>query len=351
MAKWKDKVKWVKSGTNRYIGYEKDGTQGDHVGAFHYLQHSGKFTSPLTATNGAKLSVDIPNLRCNYDTERAFGSFPSLRNKSWESFVESARGNVASLGVTAAEWRQSLDMVTNRALQCYQGYRDLRKGDFRGFLDTIGVKAKRKHKNTTKNKVNQASSLWLEYSFGWAPLFGDMHNAIDSIGQPLPGGKCHGSARMEYNFREVWTDPGWYVEESGMIATRQGAYITLENPNLYLLQQLGLANPAVVAWELVPFSFVVDWVFDVGTALGGITDLLGLKVEHPYHTAHGKFSSKMVVDFPGWCQGTQSGTSSCTKRTPGLLYPLPNLDVRANIGSSLKRAANAASLLGQILTK
>jgi hypothetical protein len=52
----------------------------------------------------------------------------------------------------------------------------------------------------------------------------------------------------------------------------------LSSPHLSELQQLGLTNPALVAWELVPFSFVFDWFIQVGDWLTGLTALQGVTV-------------------------------------------------------------------------
>jgi hypothetical protein len=47
------------------------------------------------------------------------------------------------------------------------------------------------------------------------------------------------------------------------------------NPNLDLLQSLGLANPAEVIWELIPFSFLIDHVTGIGNFLSAFSDELG----------------------------------------------------------------------------
>lgn len=41
-------------------------------------------------------------------------------------------------------------------------------------------------------------------------------------------------------------------------------------------QSLGLLDPLTLAWELIPFSFVVDWFLPVGTYLSQLTALNGL---------------------------------------------------------------------------
>jgi hypothetical protein len=41
------------------------------------------------------------------------------------------------------------------------------------------------------------------------------------------------------------------------------------------LSALGITNPLLIAWEVVPYSFVVDWVLPVGTWLESLDALLG----------------------------------------------------------------------------
>jgi hypothetical protein len=43
--------------------------------------------------------------------------------------------------------------------------------------------------------------------------------------------------------------------------------------------EIGLTNPAEVAWELVPFSFVVDWAIPIGTFLGQLDASVGWHFE------------------------------------------------------------------------
>lgn len=46
-----------------------------------------------------------------------------------------------------------------------------------------------------------------------------------------------------------------------------------ETPALYvrsLVNQLGLNNPLLIAWNLVPFSFVVDWIYNISSKLEAI---------------------------------------------------------------------------------
>jgi hypothetical protein len=50
----------------------------------------------------------------------------------------------------------------------------------------------------------------------------------------------------------------------------------MSNPQLATINSLGLTNPIAVAWELVPFSFAVDWFLPVGNTLSALTAGQGL---------------------------------------------------------------------------
>lgn len=47
------------------------------------------------------------------------------------------------------------------------------------------------------------------------------------------------------------------------------------NETLISLASSGVTNPLLVAWELVPFSFVVDWAIPVGAWLESLDAMLG----------------------------------------------------------------------------
>jgi hypothetical protein len=51
----------------------------------------------------------------------------------------------------------------------------------------------------------------------------------------------------------------------------------LSNPSLAQLNGTGLLNPALLYWELMPYSFVVDWFIPVGDVLASLTAGLGLE--------------------------------------------------------------------------
>lgn len=354
---WKNKSQWIGAiaipGAKRQ-GFQKSGYQGNRVDPTWYRALY------------ANLSLGTPKLpdgtygpQCHapsswiWNTRYIASSVPhpAARNEAWSDLVASTRIAPAQLGVAFAEIGQTTGMIAERLLRCGRAYGALRRGKFRKFLRELTIGPKRKHRNKVSNAVGEASSLWLEYSFGWKPLFQDVHDGFHAIGQPLPGGKVKGKGRENVDYH--YYNGGFGYEEHGIGQCFMVANVFVTNPNAYLLQQVGLANPALIAWELVPFSFVVDWVFDVGTCLGGISDFYGCTVTRSSTTYICKrFARENYILWGGVPpKYSVSGTQTCYIRKVGLDFPMPNFSLRSNIGSSLTRAANAASLLGQILTK
>lgn len=345
---WVDKDQWTKAVDpgciGRRIGRSQGGQQGNRITPTRYGAYFGKFplTTPALPNGARQPDFDFPNSKFVYYAFANAVPFPNARNKAFGRLYDKVRQGPASLGVTFAEGRESFEMIANRLTQLHRGYRSLRRGRFKEFLKTFAVKPKRKHRNLVSNKVNQASSLWLEYSFGWSPLVNDVHSAMNALSQPVPAGeRFKGSGSESYGFStgsEIFSCRG---------RCHMGGRFSISNPNLYLLEQLGIANPALVIWELVPFSFMIDWVVDVGSFLGGWSAFYGCTVTDTWTTYSAKASIKVIWDP----SHSLSGNGALIRRKVGIDFPTPNLSIRANIGSSLKRAANAASLLGQILTK
>jgi hypothetical protein len=119
---------------------------------------------------------------------------------------------------------------------------------------------------------------------------------------------------------------------------------------LYLLSQLGLANPAAVAWELVPFSFVVDWFTDAGTFINSFTDFLGCSVTNSYQVHILKFEDHQVYTYAGAPGPPATVSGWAAARGTTIIRPVPNTNFRANLGNSINRAANALALATQLLT-
>jgi hypothetical protein len=196
---------------------------------------------------------------------------------------------------------------------------------------------------------------WLEYSFGWSPLIQDIYNAADHLQNPIksvrPTGK---SDATHYKMVESGSIPSGFFSRRSVFGKRyakMGCEVTINNPNLYLLNKLGLANPASVAWELIPFSFVVDWFTTVGEFLSSGTDFLGLTVSNPWTVFGTKGQAQDFRGNPFWVpsRAVANWDVAHMQRLPSLVGPM--VSIRPARLWGWQRVANAAGVLTQLLSK
>lgn len=131
--------------------------------------------------------------------------------------------------------------------------------------------------------VDSLSGLWCEIRFGWGPLLGTLNGIVEAV-QRTDLDKTQRftyRAEEEINFNDeatttwyesyssgglVFTNQPWFVqEEEFQWRSRFRAGILLEH-SISLSEALGLRTGAIpiAAWDLVPYSFIVDRFFNIG---------------------------------------------------------------------------------------
>ncbi len=125
---------------------------------------------------------------------------------------------------------------------------------------------------------------WLEVQYGWKPLMSDVHGAITALNDKERDGDAYRatvrgtvSEKSEADLVIPYSDR--YIEYRVKLKRSAGFKVrldyVLENPLLATLSQLGITNPLELVWELVPYSFVVDWFIPVGGYLSSLDAALG----------------------------------------------------------------------------
>lgn len=281
-------------------------------------------------------------------------------NKAYAKFKEEALGDTAQLGAFIAEGRESYGMIARRATGLYRSYKALRRGQFKKFLKELSVDPKRKHRNKVRAAAHEASGLWLEYWFGWSPAVNDMFNAIEQLNRSPNPERLSASSGMKLPFLHRSAGGSNARRDqygTGKLFWKTGATCVLSNPDQALLASLGLINPLSIAWEVVPFSFVVDWFTQFGNVLDAKTDFLGIQLVDAYRTS----IQKTVWYHDTW--NNAGGMPPADRRVhnvvieyrsfnmrrwPGLISPVALRPKLLNFGSSTTRAATAVSLLTAI---
>lgn len=185
-----------------------------------------------------------------------------------------------NLGEDVGQYQQTIGMVTDKVHSVRRSISRFKRANPKAWqsLRARGFRAGRR-----------VTNLWLEYEYGWKPLLQDVYGGLkqlDELGHE-PG---QPRKRTVVDRRETTTlkqsIPGDLSPSTGsfwadaQITDRIGIKVRIDfsvtNSVAHHLAATGLVNPIDIVWELVPYSFVVDWFLPVGNYLQAWTAGLGL---------------------------------------------------------------------------
>ncbi len=226
-------------------------------------------TSAIFVTYNGTMSPDTAwqNLSLYSDLQR--DSMAKCLNKAG-----SFRANLLDMYRTRQE---TVNMVNSAAKRLLHAYRCLKRRNFRGFCGALGIT----HRIPRNHMQKNAPELWLEYIYGWKPLIQDVFTLIDHP-FPEPYLICRARSKFDnFDITQTSVSNTKHHRQRKLSVTNHTRLRMRTNGNaLAAASQLGVTNPAALAWEALPFSFVVDWFFSVGGYLEKLTSLAGLLLDN-----------------------------------------------------------------------
>lgn len=237
------------------------GWSGTPMGTLHYEQPNGysqRFSGVLDVLGAFDVQHQIPPWDYTLETRAQIAALLQVKDQS------------VNLAQAWAERRMTADLVADTALKLARAYSAARKGNFSKAAKALGARPKK------------TASNWLELQYGWLPLLQDVHGAAEALAKR--DAPEHWTITGKGVVREPWHTKvtRWSGYKRGQIVARgmQGAFVRLDyipaNDFFTNLSSLGLTNPAQLAWELLPYSFVVDWIWPVGDWLSSLDATVGL---------------------------------------------------------------------------
>lgn len=224
--------------------------------------------------------LNIDSLWYSYYTSSGTAAkWAGIENEVQLAILGKIADTKVNIAVSLAEASKTSDMILSMAKRIDSAYRAFRRGNFRKVAKVLNLTPGTVHKN------------WLEYKYGWTPLLMEVKGAAEFFAQqhverkPRFVAKSHRERKFNTSRSVAYTAYGWstpshsYTEQVESVYTYKAkVWCELTNPHMSALQQLGITNPLLIAWELVPFSFVFDWFIQVGDYLEGLTALHGVTI-------------------------------------------------------------------------
>jgi len=299
----------------------------------------------------------------------------------------------ANLGVMLAEYGETAKLFGSVASNIFGSVMLARSGNIPGaVLRLLAADAapRGRHPNRShamKRKVaewrdiaNESANTWLGLQYGILPLIADVSDTVEAFAkrhEERPGvlrfatkGTTELKGLSHVRDRTGWASslsgqPGWRYRAEH-IAAEQTIHYVLEmvesNPFTRKLSQLGVTNVASIAWETVPFSFVVDWFFPVGDYLQGVMPPTGLDFRKGYKTVKGSGKITRYESLDGWIESPPGSSSSVingsyaatatreeTWKERRFITDLPSYNyVQPDISLNKTQVLNGTALLWQI---
>jgi len=200
----------------------------------------------------------------------------------------------------------------------------------------FGNKLRNLSRGLSKKKI---LSAWLEGRYGWRTLAYDARDIHHAVSE-MEATRNIWSERQGFSSSQSLPDD--YVVSS---ATNNDATVSCsgsidESVRGAISAQISVSrfrtNPAETAWELVPLSFVLDWVYDVGTSIRALSfaaasshyySSIGYSLTHDV-----QFTTTFKSDFAGRQNGVWTGgvkfSGNEVSRTPTKLNFKPQVTNR-----------------------
>lgn len=275
--------------------------------------------------------------------------------KAYDKFVDQAKQGLSiQMGANLAESKQTLEMIANRGGQLLELARSLRRGKIPPWLRKKSLK----RKVSGRGWAQVPGGWWLEYHFAWSPLLDDIHTGMQMLSNPVWDltpitARGSSSERIDRSNPRDWRFATVDVSSiNAFVGIRGNARVT--NKNAYLLNRMGLINPASVAWEVIPFSFAIDWFLPVSSFLSSYTDQVGWSVDRLHISMKDTCGNTWIIQNEWDTPENNVRISSAYRFQRDLSgsLPIPGLFDRRGTGiKSLTRGATAIALLVGFLRK
>lgn len=185
------------------------------------------------------------------------------------------QGSDFNLGIALGELGDTLGLIGDTAGRLGGALGAARKGQFGRAADYLFAGTKRNpktgHKDLPGGKPTSKmlADNWLELQYGWLPLLKDVEAGAQMLAHhlniPLRQTYRVGVRKEAVSSRisQVGYNPAHKATAYASKAHRRTIIARIEEAGS-IPQLLGLTNPELVAWELVPYSFVADWFIPIG---------------------------------------------------------------------------------------
>lgn len=243
-----------------------------------------------------------------------------LKNSMSNNLLNKVKGMKVNVAQTFAERQQVYNLVGDTAKTLANAFTRLRRRDLNGFLRELGIinppklqgsrfgysSRTEKSKGSLADPFNYAANKWAEYRWGWMPLYQDLYNSLELLQGPYKRKrrvtttkeiKNESTSTLLTGLGNAWP---LTIKDGFLLNGKGSCRFEVGYPVSSALSAFGLTNPALLAWEVLPYSFVVDSFLNIGNWLSTMDATLGMVF------IEGTWSSRQIFYRSVEAKGTTS---------------------------------------------
>lgn len=264
---------------------------------------SSVFISSWTALFGADTSRP-PEL--SHDTSGSNVALERLTTRIGSSLD-------ANLAQDIAQFGQLSSMMNSTVSRLVKSITSLRRRDFPGAISALWHGTSRSPRYRTAKGPSFTADLannWLELQYGWKPLLMDIDGSMRSLAQFYQTAEhvartASASAKVEtitkspIRYGSVSNPPVGYWINRNQTRYRYAIRYRVDSRLKAFLAQTGFTNPINLVWEVLPYSFVVDWFLPIGNYLQSSSSFDGLEFLDGVETRFTRQLYSGILSFSG----------------------------------------------------
>lgn len=223
---------------------------------------------------GCGMCSAVPDLQLQaanitYDTALVSELAAIATARAQSKLTNAIRGHDFDLGNYGVEGKETVDMALGALSRIRGALKAVRRGDF-SKAAKIAAAGDRRARRVLDTK--DIASAHLGITYGVLPLMGDIMESANAWQNIVSEQKLHkvASATESRSGADLVLHP--YFAWDTDLKVRVGYDVVLARP-LGVYTSLGLTDPLGIAWEGIPFSFVVDWFLPIGDYLDRLSIL------------------------------------------------------------------------------
>lgn len=232
---------------------------------------------------------------------------PGAREKAFRYLLKEIGREDFNLAADLVQFNQATRMISKNLTSILRAYKAVKRLDFVTASNALfGTRPHKFRRNGGPSARKRVSENWLEYQYGWKPLLADIADTIEAVHRSYhPSLRTARAKGTVTSFTSTTLNGPFGVSLNGVAPFPAGMRVTVKRSKCQIgiqyrvsdadklfLSQTGFTSPLSLAWEILPFSFVVDWCYPLGPYLERLTAFDGL-------TFVGGFESYKTVETTG----------------------------------------------------